>query len=137
MVLFSGPVVSVREQLRFQFFTNGNRRFWETHTEAEAREHLRYDPDRYQFVDTDARGILAMLAIPGLWLFGGQDIQAPVSLSMEHLDTLKAQGKPYRYQLFPDLGHNTAFAKSNEPVEAAIRWIEALPHLKKRKNKQG
>lgn len=119
LVLFSGPVVTAREQLRFQFFTQGNRSFWETHTEAEAREHLRNDPDRYQFADTDARGILATLSIPGLWLFGGQDIQAPVSLSMEHLDTLKAQGKAYDYQLFPVLGHNTAFAKSNEPVNAA------------------
>lgn len=133
MVLFSGPVVTAREQLRFQFFTNGNRRFWETHTEAEAREHLRHDPDRYQFADTDARSLLATLAIPGLWLFGGQDIQAPVRLSMEHLDTLKAQGKPYQYQLFPALGHDTASAQSNEPVEAAIRWIEAMPRLKKRK----
>lgn len=62
----------------------------------------------------------------------GQDIQAPVCLSMENLDTLKAQGKPYQYQLFPALGHNTAFAKSNEPVEAAIRWMEALPRLQKR-----
>ncbi|MGI4873056.1 MAG: alpha/beta hydrolase family protein [Janthinobacterium lividum] len=133
MVLFSGPVVSVREQLRFQFFTQGNRHFWDTHTEAEAREHLRNDPDRYQFADTDVCITLATLAIPGLWLFGGQDIQAPVRLSMEHLDTLKAQGKPYQYQLFPALGHNTAFAQSNEPVEAAIRWIEALPRLKERK----
>lgn len=133
MVLFSGPVVSAREQLRFQFFTNGDRRFWETHTEAEAREHLRHDPDRYQFADTDARRLLATLAIPGLWLFGGQDIQAPVRLSMERLDALKAQGKPYQYQLFPALGHDTASAKSDEPVEAAIRWIEGISRLKKRK----
>jgi pimeloyl-ACP methyl ester carboxylesterase len=132
MVLFSGPVVSVREQLRFQFFTNGNRRFWDTHTEAEAREHLLHDPDRYQFADTDVRTVLATLAIPGLWLFGGQDIQAPVRLSMETLDTFKAQGKPYQYQLFPELGHNTAFAKSNEPAEAAIEWIKGLGRHPKR-----
>lgn len=136
LVLFSGPVVSAREQLRFQFFTNGDRSFWDTHTEAEAREHLHHDPDRYQFADTDAYGLLATLAIPGLWLFGGQDIQAPVRVSMEHLDTLKAQGKPYQYLLFPALGHNTASATSNEPVEAAIRWIEVLPRFKKWKNKQ-
>ncbi|GAB3637867.1 hypothetical protein GCM10027422_34570 [Hymenobacter arcticus] len=135
MVLFSGPVVTAREQLRFQFFTNGNRSFWDTHTEAEAREHLRHDSDRYQFADTDAGALLATLAIPGLWLFGGQDIQVPVRVSMEHLDTLKVQGKPYQYQLFPALGHNTAFAKSNEPVEAAIRWMEALPRLKKQKKR--
>jgi len=134
MVLFSGPVVTAREQLRFQFFTQGKASFWETHTEEEAREHLHNDPDRYQFADTDASDTLAMLSIPGLWLFGGKDVQAPVRLSIEHLDVLKAQGKPYQYQLFPALGHNTAFSKSsNEPVSAAIQWIKAIDHRTKRK----
>jgi alpha-beta hydrolase superfamily lysophospholipase len=55
LVLFSGPVVRVREQLRFQFYTAGDARFWQTHTAADAREHLRHDPDRYDFADTDAR----------------------------------------------------------------------------------
>jgi pimeloyl-ACP methyl ester carboxylesterase len=135
MVLFSGPVVTAREQLRFQFFTQGKRDFWETHTEAEAREHLRSDPDRFQFADTDARAVLATLSIPGIWLFGGKDVQIPVSLSMEHLDALKTQGKPYEHRLFPALGHNTAFAASPEPSEAAIQWIKALASLPKGKNK--
>lgn len=133
MVLFSGPVVTAREQLRFQFFTQGKRDFWATHTEAEAREHLRHDPDRYQFADTDVRGLLATLSVPGLWLFGGQDIQAPVGLSMEHLDTLKGQGLPYEYRLFPTLGHNTGFAASPEPMNAAIQWIKARAGRSKRK----
>ena len=133
MVLFSGPVVTAREQLRFQFFTQGNRDFWATHTEAEAREHLHNDPDRYQFADTDVRDALATLSIPGLWLFGGKDIQAPVSLSIEHLDALKAQGKPYEHQLFPELGHNTAFSKlSSEPVSNAIQWIKGIKRRPKR-----
>lgn len=126
MVIFSGPVVSVREQLRFQFFTAGNEQFWDTHTEAEARDHLHHDPDRYQFEDTDARAVLAKLSIPRLWLFGGRDIQVPVSMSTEHLDALRAQGKPYQNRLYPALGHNTAYAASPEPVEEAIRWITAL-----------
>lgn len=126
MVLFSGPVVTTREQLRFQFFTQGNPNFWETHTEAEARKHLGSDPDRYEFADTDVRDTLVTLSIPGLWLFGGKDVQAPVQLSIEHLDSLKAHGKPYQYRLFPALGHNTAFSDSSEPVSAAIRWIKAM-----------
>ena len=126
MVLFSGPVVTAREQLRFQFFTQGKADFWDTHTEAEAREHLHHDPDRYQFADTDANDTLTTLSIPGLWLYGGQDVQVPVRLSMERLGALKAQGKPYQYQLFPAFNHNTAFSKlSNEPVSAAIEWIKA------------
>lgn len=124
MVIFSGPVVSTLEQLRFQFYTQGNAKFWETHTETEAREHMRSDPDKYKFEPTDPRDALSKLSIPGLWIFGGKDIQAPVGLSTEHLNELKAAGKPYDHQLFPDLGHNTSSLKSPEPVNFAIQWIK-------------
>lgn len=133
MVLFSGPVVSTLEQLRFQFYTNGNTKFWDNHSEAEAREHMRSDPDKYKFEPTDPRDALSKLTIPGLWIFGGKDIQAPVGLSIEHLDTLKAQGKFYHYQLFPDLGHNTASSKSPEPVSLAIRWMKSSAAFKRKK----
>lgn len=126
MVLFSGPVATAREQLRFQFYTDGAPDFWATHTEAEAREHIRNDPDRYAFADTDPRDALAALSIPGLWLYGDKDVQAPVGLSVERLDVLKAQGKAYESVVFPGLGHNVAFANSTEPVAAAVRWIEAF-----------
>jgi pimeloyl-ACP methyl ester carboxylesterase len=126
MVVFSGPVVTTLEQLRFQFYTQGNSKFWETHTEAEAREHIHSDPDRYQFAGTDPRDPLSRLSIKGLWLFGGKDIQVPVGLSIECLDVLKAKGKSYEYQLFTELGHNTAFSKSKEPVNMAIQWIKNI-----------
>lgn len=124
MILFSGPVVTTLEQLRFQFYTAGNSRFWDEHTEAEAREHIHSDPDRYQFAGTDPRDALAKLSIRGLWLYGGKDIQAPVALSIEHLNALKAAGKHYDYQLFPELGHNTSSAKFPEPVTFALQWIK-------------
>jgi len=123
MVLFSGPVVSTLEQLRFQFYTHGNTKFWETHTEAEAREHMRSDPDRYKFESTDPQDALSKLSIPGLWIFGGRDIQAPVGLSIEHLDTLKAQGKSYAYHLYNELGHNTA--NSPDTLNLVLRWIRS------------
>jgi len=133
MVLFSGPVVSTLEQLRFQFYTNGNTKFWDDHTEAEAREHIRSDPDKYKFEPTDPSDALSKLAIPGLWIFGGKDIQAPVGLSIEHLDILKAKGKPYHYRLFPELGHNTARSGSPEPLSYAIRWIKSSAAFKMQK----
>ena len=126
MVLFSGPVATTLEQLRFQFYTQGNSSFWDTHREAEAREHIRNDPDRYQFVPTDPRDALSTCSVPGLWIFGGKDVQIPVGLSIERLDTLKAAGKPYEYRLFPELGHNTAFPKSQEPVNFAMQWIKSI-----------
>lgn len=133
MVIFSGPVVTTLEQLRFQFYTQGNSSFWETHTEAEAREHINNDADRYQFAGTDPRATLAKLSTPGLWLFGGKDIQIPVHLSMERLDVLKSAGKLYNYQLFPELGHNTASSKSNEPMNVAIQWVKSISNRAKSK----
>lgn len=123
MMLFSGPTVTTLEQLRFQFYTAGRTDFWEHHSEADAREHLQNDPDRFPFTPTDPKESLAALTIPGLWLFGGKDIQIPVNLCIEQLQTLKAQGKPYDFALFPELGHRTGFAGS-APVALAIEWIK-------------
>jgi pimeloyl-ACP methyl ester carboxylesterase len=125
MVMFSGPLVTTREQLRFQFLTAGDPGFWDTHRDADVRERVRTDPDRYDFVDTDPRDVLATLSIPGLWLFGGRDVQLPAALSIERLEALAARGKPFEHRLYPALGHNTAFAESSEPVTAAVQWIRA------------
>ncbi|WP_202615340.1 alpha/beta hydrolase family protein [Algoriphagus kandeliae] len=124
MVIFSGPTITTKEQLRFQFYTDGNTDFWENHTEAEAREHIKNDPDRYEFTDTDPKVFLDKLSIPGLWIFGEKDIQVPVKMAVKHLNALKAAGKPFDYYLFPTLGHNTAFSESNEPVDMAIQWVK-------------
>jgi hypothetical protein len=130
MVLFSGPVISTLEQLRFQFFTDGNTDFWDSHTEAEARESIReggrfdeyYAAYRDLFVDTDPCDALSALSIPGLWLFGEMDIQVPVGISIERLNALKAQGKPYEYCLFSALGHHVS--GSVEPIKIVVHWIK-------------
>lgn len=125
MVIFSGPVVTTLEQLRFQFYTQGNSSFWESHTESEAREHINNDIDRYKFASTDPRVALGELSTPGLWLFGGKDIQVPVHLSIERLNVLNGQNKLYDYQLFPEFGHNTSSSQLSEPMNVAIQWIKA------------
>jgi dienelactone hydrolase len=124
MVLFSGPTITTLEQLRFQFYTNGNNNFWENHTEADAIEHTKNDPDRYQFAATDPKIYLKTLSIPGLWLFGEKDIQIPVKLCIEQLNTLKAQGKPFEYISFPKLGHNTSSSNDTAPLDTAVQWIQ-------------
>ncbi|KFF10325.1 hypothetical protein IW15_21435 [Chryseobacterium soli] len=124
MVLFSGPTITTLEQLRFQFYTNGNNSFWENHTEADAIEHTKNDPDRYQFAATDPKTYLNTLSIPGLWLFGEKDIQIPVKLCIEQLNTLKAQGKPFEYTSFPKLGHNTSSSNETAPLDTAVQWIQ-------------
>ncbi len=124
MVLFSCPTITTLEQLRFQFYTNGNNNFWENHTEAEALEHTKNDPDKYQFTETDPKNSLTTLSIPGLWLFGEKDIQIPVKLCIEQLNTFKVQGKPFEYTLFSTLGHNTSSENSTEPFDISIQWIK-------------
>ncbi len=124
MVLFSCPTITTLEQLRFQFYTNGNNSFWENHTESDAREHIKNDSDRYQFTATDPKISLNTLSIPGIWLFGEKDIQIPVKLCMEQLNTLKAQGKPFEYALFSTLGHNTVSDNITVPVDISIQWIK-------------
>lgn len=133
MFIFSGPLITVREQLRFQFYTNNDANFWNTHSEEDARFHLVNDADKYQFIDSDPRNVLSKLSIHGLWIFGGKDIQVPVKLSIEHLDKLKLKNKRYEHKLYPDLGHNTAFTASKEPVETAIKWVKSLKDTKKMK----
>lgn len=124
MVLFSCPTVTNLEQLRFQFYTNGNNDFWVNHTEGEAREHIKNDADRYKFISTDPKVALSALSIPGLWLFGEKDIQIPVKLCIEQINALKVQGKPFEYTLFPSLGHSTAFAIDTAPFDISIQWIK-------------
>ncbi|SMP36626.1 hypothetical protein SAMN06265346_12324 [Flavobacterium hercynium] len=124
MVLFSCPTITTLEQLRFQFYTNGNNNFWENHTESDVLEHVKNDPDRYQFIATDPKESLSALSIPGLWLFGEKDIQIPVKLCIEQLNTFKVQGKPFEYTLFSTLGHNTTSESITEPVAISIQWIK-------------
>ncbi|WP_050009457.1 S9 family peptidase [Flavobacterium sp. B17] len=124
MVLFSCPTITTLEQLRFQFYTNGNTNFWENHTQAEAFEHTKNDPDKYQFAPTDPKVSLNTLYIPGLWLYGEKDIQIPVRLCVEQLNTFKAQGKPFDYALFNKLGHNTSSVNDTQPFDIAVQWIK-------------
>ena len=124
MVLFSCPTITSLEQLRFQFYTNGNTNFWVNHTEEDARNHIKNDSDRYQFIRTDPKVALRNISAPSLWLFGEKDIQIPVKLCIEQINTLKSEGKPFEYTLFSNLGHNTAFTDDKSPVEIAINWIK-------------
>lgn len=135
MTIFSGAFITVKEQLRFQFYTDGDNNFWDTHSEEETRKHVFNDPDRYEFIDTNPNDVLSKLSIPGLWIFGGKDIQVPVKLSIEYLDILKSKGKHYDYKLFPNLGHNTAFSYSQEPMKDAINWIKNIDKLKNHRQK--
>ena len=121
MVIWSGPMVTTLEQLRFQFFTEGREDFWETNTEARVREHVRSAPDRYQFSPTDPVASLQRLSIPGLWLYGKRDLNVPTSLSIERLELLASTGKRFEHIQFPDAGHQLPFEAA---LSATIEWLQ-------------
>jgi pimeloyl-ACP methyl ester carboxylesterase len=120
MILWSGPLVTTLEQLRFQYLTNGKADFWDHHTESEVREHIRSDPDRSSFVATDPVESLRKLSIPGLWIYGDRDIQVPVRLSIERLEALAATGKPFEYNVIANSGHAIPF---DQALSATMEWL--------------
>jgi dipeptidyl aminopeptidase/acylaminoacyl peptidase len=67
---------------------------------------------------------LKTITTPGL-AFGSKDIQIPVGLSIEHINALKAQGKPFEYCLVPLLDHNTSLSASREPSDIVLNWIKS------------
>jgi pimeloyl-ACP methyl ester carboxylesterase len=123
MVIVSGPVVTTREQMRFQVLTRNDANFWNKHTEDEVREHIRNDPDPFPFGDTDPVDTLRDLSIPGLWLFGERDMLVPVSLSLERLTALSDNGKPFESLLFAGGDHMLLMTKP-EAFDVAISWIQ-------------
>ncbi len=120
MVFWSGPVTTTRESVRFELLTGHSPEFWDHHTETEVREHIRSDPDRYPFIDTDPVETLRKQSIPGLWLFGGRDVNVLTGLSIERLQALAASGKPFEYLLYPDAGHQLV---EDTAIPAIIQWI--------------
>jgi pimeloyl-ACP methyl ester carboxylesterase len=123
MVLWSGPLATTYQQLRFQHLTQEQTDFWDHHTESEVRADLRAaGDDHIPFGDTDPLDALKDLSIPGLWLFGGRDIYVPVNLSIERLSALMAQRKPFEFKLFPASGHDL---DERDAFPAAIEWIKS------------
>jgi hypothetical protein len=69
---------------------------------------------------TDPADSQRRLAIPGLWLCGGRNINVPVR-SSERLDSLAAGGRPFDHVLFPDPGHHLP---ENQALPALFSWLQ-------------
>jgi pimeloyl-ACP methyl ester carboxylesterase len=98
MILVVGPTVSVGEEI---FYSNIVE--FSSAPIAEALERLRTysGPRGFDPVPT-----LQALAVPGLWLLGGEDRSIPTPHTVAILDRLKAAGRPFEYAVVPGAGHN-------------------------------
>jgi pimeloyl-ACP methyl ester carboxylesterase len=112
IVLWSAPVTKVSEELRFSADA-GNE--WASHEVRAYAERISAD-------DTDPSDSLALLDIPGIWLFGDADTSVSVPRSIERLMDLISQGHDFEYQTFSGYGHNLADF-SDPRIKAAITWM--------------
>jgi uncharacterized protein len=84
MVLWSGPVCTVSEEMHFSA-----KRLVPVH------DH-----------DFDPREVLSSLSLPILWIYGGRDNSIPVELSMARIEEMIEQGHSnFEFKLFPEQGH--------------------------------
>lgn len=120
IVLWSGPVCRVSEEDIYSKYTrdaDGGK--VPSYSQALSARKQKYIWPDFLGKDTDPSESLAGLAIPGLWIFGGQDGSVPVDLSVQRLKALQTAGGAYEHVVFPGLGHNNM----PETFATATDWI--------------
>jgi uncharacterized protein len=123
MVLWSGPVCTVNEEMHFSAFAKQIPDFSMQRDRMKIRKHMESVPIRES--DFDPRPVLARLSLPVLWIFGGRDNSIPVELSIARLREMIRQGhRNFEFRLFPEQGHGldypTPYPNGYEPM---ITWI--------------
>jgi uncharacterized protein len=123
MVLWSGPVCTLSEELHFSAFAKKIQNFSMYASAAEMQEHMRSVPHRTG--DFDPRTTLSKLSLPSLWVFGGRDNSIPVELSVSRIEGLIKDGHAdFEYRVFPEGGHGLDYpGKAPEAYHFMIAWI--------------
>ena len=102
IVLISGPVVSVGEEMYYSKLTGGIHGDDSGLTQSEIETlTMQRNPSGY-----DPRDTLSKLNIPGLWLFAEDDSSIPVNKSLVTLNRIiDSSGQAYRYITYPNAEH--------------------------------
>lgn len=123
MLIWSGPVCKVSEEDIFSKYTaDSDSSEVPSYQEALNARKRAYVWPAFLGRDTDSSEDLAILDIPGLWIFGKDDGSIPVDLSMQKLSVLEQAGKPYQSVLFSSSGHNNM----TETFATATDWVRRL-----------
>jgi dipeptidyl aminopeptidase/acylaminoacyl peptidase len=123
MVLWSGPVCTVSEELHFSAKAKQIPNFSMRDHRAIMREHMRFAPVREH--DFDPREVLATLSLPVLWIYGGRDHSIPVELSITRIESMIEQGHTnFEFKVFPEQGHGLDYPTDYpNGVEFMVEWI--------------
>jgi uncharacterized protein len=123
MVLWSGPVCTVGEELHFGAFAKKITDFSMKTEAARIRKHMESAPRRES--DWDPREVLSRLSLPTLWIFGGRDNSIPVELSVARLEEMIKGGHGnFEYRIFPEQGHSLDYPTAHpEGYEFMLSWM--------------
>lgn len=112
----SGPVNTVSESLRKEASAA---------SDATIAQAISQYADRISRNDTDPRDYLIQLDIPGLWMYGQDDVLVPVELSIERLQEMIREGHEYQFEVFPGQGHNFDVTDPNTDPDYRylVAWI--------------
>jgi dienelactone hydrolase len=74
---------------------------------------------------------LKQITVPGLWLYGGEDLSQPVESDLIILDQLKAEGKDITTVVFPGAGHGLLDVPPTDPnaLPTLVKWLLKQVHL--------
>ena len=98
LVLYSGPVCTVGQEMFYSDLVEGN----DTRTIEEANKLMPTftGPPGY-----DPMPILQSVQTPALWLLGTADRSIPIETTLTNLKALAASGKPFEWRTYDGLGH--------------------------------
>ena len=124
MVLWSGPVCTVSEEMHFSALGKSHPDFSIQRDRTRVREHMKSAPIRDN--DFDPRTALSRLSLPVLWIFGGRDNSIPVELSIAQLKEMIEQGHGnFEFRLFPEQGDSLDYpAPYPNGYEWMVTWID-------------
>jgi len=102
MVIVSGPTVSVGEENLFSSLTGDGHSTPSGNLTMQQIEAL---IDTASIRGFDPYPSLSGISLPTLWIHGGRDLSIPVKKSVQIIETLISQGKPYEYYIYPNARH--------------------------------
>ncbi len=123
IALFSGPVCSVGEELRFSKMAEETKDFWKTHKREDINNLLKSGIYLYKGIDS-YKTLKHLDNVSGLWIFGAQDRYMPADLSIERLASLQQEySKPYEFKVYEKYGHSTQLP-GMESFDYLSKWIK-------------
>ncbi len=121
IVLVDGPVVSYGEEHLYSHLTGEEGGQPSGLSKDQIAQRLKKaGPSGF-----DPAPFLKQISVPGLWLYGGQDLSQPVDSDLVILGQLKKEGKDFSVVVFPNANHGLLDVPPTDPnaLPTLVEWI--------------